>query len=326
MSRYSQLQKKAINNDPHRYDNESYLINVKNIKLPFVSARGMEVEPIYTGQVIITKIRNKKVPIPHGVGRSIIFHTESNQYHATKEFYDGDWTIGMMNGNGTHKLISELGTIEYSGPFVNNVKSGFGKMTIGNGMQTQVITARWENDIIVGKGIIEYANGDKYMGELSGYLPFKHGKGSYATHDGKFIGGMWKTDIPHGHIICQDNGLEFCGWYEEGVLDMRKCSITYPNGDKYLGPVCDLGIGTIETFVPHGHGVLHMRHGAKYIGFWDKGLMHGYGFLYTPSGDYYNGYWSEGCRHGYGIIFSRIGSHAIEYYWNQNIPGKPIRS
>ena len=149
-----------------------------------------------------------------------------------------------------------------------------------------------------GQGKMTWTNGDVYEGEWKD--DEEHGKGKYTWTSGKVYEGEWKDGEEDGQgKMIYANGVKVEGNWENGKLigertyifkygfqckiecdfdssGIKFGSITYPNGDKYVGqwkntntitwtaPYCPL-------FVQHGWGRLY-KHNSNdvYEGHWDE--------------------------------------------------------
>jgi len=112
-------------------------------------------------------------------------------------------------------------------------------------------------------------------------------------------------DISEGTVTV--NGADFTGtlkngkpWqgtvkYKDGVnatLDMDTKTITYGNGNVYVGDITDLQ--------RNGNGVLTYKNGDKYDGEWRADKIDGDGTFTYANGDTYTGAFENNLRHGQG--------------------------
>lgn len=121
---------------------------------------------------------------------------------ASATFENGDTYVGAYvnqkrNGKGVYTHTSAGAT--YDGDFVDGQKHGVGTMTYPDKSKYE---GTWRNDIIQGRGVYFYANGDRYSGEFDKGV--KHGQGTYvyasdgsmisgAWNEGKFVNGTWSS-------------------------------------------------------------------------------------------------------------------------------------
>ena len=80
-------------------------------------------------------------------------------------------------------------------------------------------------------------------------------------------------------------------------------TISYDNGDKYIGEV--------SNGVPHGQGTFTFANGDKYVGEWKNFLYHGHGTFIYFDGAKYIGEWKDDKRFGHGTFTYAIGDKYI---------------
>ena len=112
-----------------------------------------------------------------------------------------------------------------------------------------------------------------------------------------------------GYRYTTDNGIKFIGEVENGqpwsgklsypngmtaVLDKANDTITYENGDVY--------VGDIDVLCRDGEGVMTYANGDKYDGNWQNDKVDGNGTFYYANNDIYSGEFKEGKRHGQGTM------------------------
>ena len=118
--------------------------------------------------------------------------------------YQGEWLDDKEHGQGTSKDSSEKGlhcasvSETYTGGFREGKRHGHGVILADNfdGNFTNGknrFEGEFENGEIVGHGVWEYANGDRFEGEFSGYSN-KNGHGVYTFADGLKFEGEWKNN------------------------------------------------------------------------------------------------------------------------------------
>jgi hypothetical protein len=92
-------------------------------------------------------------------------------------------------------------------------------------------------------------------------------------------------------------------------------TLQYPNGDRYIGQVCNTQTGA----TPHGQGTMYYQNGQIYIGAFYVSIRHGHGKLTYPNGDSYFGNFSNGQFHGAGESFRQrdnrryVGNHVAGF-------------
>lgn len=135
-----------------------------------------------------------------------------------------------------------------------------------------------------GHGIMNFPNGDRYIGEFRAEK--KSGYGVYIFANGDKYEGDFSDDYPHG------NGT--------AIL---------VNGNKYTGE--------FKFNFPDGKGTMNYANGNVYVGEWKKGLKDGYGTMTYMNGNKYVGEWRNGKKHGQGTFL-----HGDSLYSHQR-PTKP---
>ena len=132
-----------------------------------------------------------------------------------------------------------------------------------------------------GQGTVTFPDGSMYFGE---YRKGKHhGQGTLTSSDGSKYVGEWKDDKEWEGIWYLASG-EIEATYSEGQR-CESCSITYSNGDQY--------VGDISNGIPHGEGTYIYVNGDKYVGGFKSFSFHGMGTYYFASGNRYDGYWED---------------------------------
>jgi len=126
---------------------------------------------------------------------------------------------------------------------------------------------------------LEYANGDRYEGDLRNGL--RYGKGVFFGANGDRYEGAFVNDKKHGKgIFYGGNG----DCYEGDFFDDKRHGrgvFRGANGDKYDG-------GFINDR-KHGKGVFHGGNGDKYEGDYNDDKKHGNGKFHGANGDIFVG-------------------------------------
>eukprot|EP01029_Cantina_marsupialis_P007821 TRINITY_DN18895_c0_g3_i3.p1 TRINITY_DN18895_c0_g3~~TRINITY_DN18895_c0_g3_i3.p1 ORF type:complete len:182 (+),score=37.89 TRINITY_DN18895_c0_g3_i3:40-585(+) len=98
--------------------------------------------------------------------------------HASSNFYDGEWTMGIPDGVGAYSYANGSG-------FVGAISAGFfhgdGVYVWENGSQFE---GEWVMGKMQGKGLKIWSNGAKYEGEWKNDKP--HGEGTYTWENGEY--------------------------------------------------------------------------------------------------------------------------------------------
>lgn len=143
-----------------------------------------------------------------------------------------------------------------------------------------------------GKGIMRWANGDKYTGEF--YEGARQGSGTLNFADGSEYVGDWWNNFMHG------SGTR-----------------RFMNGDIYVG---DYRYSKRE-----GSGRFYFSNGDLYYGNWKEDRMEGFGRYYYHSGQRFEGYFKEGRRNGKGKLQRTDGSLDLYRYEDDRRVGAGVR-
>ncbi|MBF0459100.1 MAG: DnaJ domain-containing protein [Nitrospirae bacterium] len=89
----------------------------------------------------------------------------------------------------------------------------------------------------------------------------------------------------------------------EQASTTTKGTLTYPNGNKYVGEYKD--------GQPNGHGTGTWPDGSSYVGEWKNGMRNGHGTESLPDGSIYVGEWKEDKPNGHGTETLSDGSNYV---------------
>ncbi len=155
--------------------------------------------------------------LPHGQGKMRILHNV-HQGHGLplqerSEVYEGEFRRGKYHGQG--KLVID-GHV-WEGQFSNDMSNGKTTHTWPNG---NVCVGNYVNGLLRGDGTMFFANGDKYVGELS-YDGKKKGQGTLFYANGTKYIGEFDYDKKHGkgRMEYPDGHVETASWYEDEPCD-----------------------------------------------------------------------------------------------------------
>lgn len=192
----------------------------------------------------------------------------------------------VMDGRGVFAYFNDGKVAMYEGSYVNNKKSGNGKMTYVDG---SVYTGDWDNDVRSVWGKMKYINGAVYVGHWAN--DERAGTGQITYPDGDVYYGEWANDEING------NGRYT---YKEGI------KVQY-NGEFKNGEF-------------DGKGTMLMRNGDKYVGDWVNDEMDGTGEMWFHDKSYYIGEWKNGHLHGDGVLIDSAGEILHEGQWADSKP------
>ena len=155
--------------------------------------------------------------------------------------------------------------------------------------------------------IINYENGEKYVGEIKNHKREGYGR-SYDLNDIKYE-GEWKNDKKEGYgIIIFPDGSKLEGeWRDNKIEGIGILNLS--NGSKF--------IGEFKDNEKDGYGTFSSKYG-KYEGEFKEGYMEGYGILNFKNGNIYEGQWKNNEFNGYGL-FKMINELKYEGFWKNNI-------
>lgn len=175
--------------------------------------------------------------------------------------YEGEWSNGVFNGQGTLKTNGA----SLTGSFVNGLLTGKGTATWGE----FVYTGDFVNSAPNGIGVLKSST-YVYSGEVKNNFP--NGKGSMC-----FRHGFLKDGTKGGSLYPEPC---FTGQFENGKI-AGEGVMRYENGDSLKGQW--------REFLFTGNGKLTLQNGSIYEGDWLNGKLHGTGKLTQPDGNILSG-------------------------------------
>ncbi len=177
-----------------------------------------------------------------------------------------------------------------------------------------------------------FADGSKYIGEMSNGIP--HGQGTLTWASGNKYVGEWKDGNRHGQgTYTWTNGDKYVGQYQDGNRHGQG-TYTWANGDKYVGQYQDgkfhgqgtftfpdgrKYVGAFKDGKRDGQGTFTFPDGRKYVGAFKDGKFHGQGTYTWANGDKYVGQYQDGNRHGQGTFTLTDGDkYVVEWKDDQS--------
>ncbi len=183
---------------------------------------------------------------------------------------------------------------------------------------------REEGQVVTGKGRVEWANGDVYIGDL--LRSVRHGKGEFIWASGQRYSGDWVQNKATGvGKVVFTNGNQFEGTVIDGTPE-GEGQLSYASGDVYKGEVTQgtpHGRGTFRwqggqqfegdwvRAMPQGKGVLRFTNGNRYEGAVVAGQPQGQGQMQLSSGDRYEGAFHQGEPQGQGSYTWKAGERYV---------------
>ncbi len=214
--------------------------------------------------------------------------------------------------SGTGKVLWANGDV-FEGTLVTGKRQGHGIFSWSGGKYT----GDWADDRAIGKGVIDYKNGDHYEGEVQDSLA--HGMGIMKYASTEVYRGAFANGKAHGHgVYLWSNGQTYEGAWQmdvaQGMGQMR-----FANGDQYQGEVV--------AGLPHGAGTMKYALGDAYKGTFSSGKPDGQGSYEWKNGDKYTGHWKAGQKSGEGVFVWSSGDRWEGTYMadQQTASGKLIR-
>ncbi|HEX9389872.1 MAG TPA: caspase family protein [Usitatibacteraceae bacterium] len=198
------------------------------------------------------------------------------------EYREGKDRIKILNGRG--EFISK--SFHYNGEFKDGRKHGRGIYEWANGDK---FDGDFAEDRPSGKGVWQFAGGDRYEGEIV---------------DGAIVGKG---------VFVSKNGDKIIGSFIDGKASGR-VSYIFANGDKYEGEMVQ---GRIS-----GKGVYLSKNGDRTESTFVDGNANGKGIYYFANGDRYEGDIRNGSLTGQGIYYYSNGLRAEGEYANGALKGK----
>ena len=177
-----------------------------------------------------------------------------NQSTLSGDVYEGDWVEDARSGHG--KLTYANGNI-HEGQYQEDLRNGYGKYTFANG---NVHEGEYRNDMRHGKGKYTWASGNVYEGDFVENKMCGHGK--YTWANGNVFEGEYVDDKRHGHGTYRYKS----GHVHEGAyVNGDKCGkgkYTWANGDVFEGEYLE--------DKKNGPGVMTYANGTVKTGVWQN--------------------------------------------------------
>jgi hypothetical protein len=260
-----------------------------------------------------------------------------------------------VNGTGTQRYV---GGVIYTGRFVNSVREGQGKLTLGNG---NVYEGNFSKSKMQGEGTMTYANGDRYVGSWSSDEPsgrgkyyFKSGeryegtflKGKFDGNgvmrypDGVYYAGGWSANKKHGlgKLVGADGEMIKEGNWNMGKFVAAQSNTTSggavtttqqrPNNKPAAGtgkPDLNGLRNCNSVFCRNGQGHFSYPDGSRWVGEFKDGYPNGRGVCYYSNGDRYEGEWVNNAPSGKGVMYF-AGGRVYGAVWMSGVPVKELDS
>jgi len=157
-------------------------------------------------------------------------------------------------------------------------------------------------------GVLTYANGECYVGQMRGGMMC--GRGAYTFASGVRYEGEYASDTRNGQgSMFYSDGARYEGQWKDGSRDGYGV-YQWADGKRYEG--------NYKGDQKHGWGTLSCPDGRRYEGEWKKGMKDGRGLYRLPSEYTYDGAWQRDKRHGHGTCQFSDGRH-FDGIWRDDI-------
>jgi len=178
-----------------------------------------------------------------------------------------------------------------------------------------------------GFGIINYNNGDVYIGQFSDGK--REGYGKYIVSNGDIYQGEFKNDTSNGFLEYKGKNLTKQGYaknfvfqngelvlnrpeqFIEGIFDLKShcCMAKYVNNTKK-----SVYEGEMVNYISHGWGITNVKDRYIFKGLHANGHFNGYGEVYNPDGSRIFGIFKNSIRNGISLAFCKDGKVTFGKY------------
>ncbi|KAL4596360.1 hypothetical protein ACB092_12G159000 [Castanea dentata] len=153
------------------------------------------------------------------------------------------------------------------------------------------------------------ANGDLYIGGLSGNAP--HGSGKYLWTDGCMYEGEWRRGKAYGKgKFSWPSGATYEGDFKSGRME---------GFGTFIGSDGDTYRGSWSSDRKHGYGEKRYANGDFYKGYWKRNVQDGQGRYVWKNGNEYDGEWKDGVISGRGVLLWANGNR-YSGEWENGVP------
>lgn len=136
-----------------------------------------------------------------------------------------------------------------------------------------------------GKGILNTATGEKYLGDWTNNE--RNGKGKFIFQRNVYLGSFVKSRMQGKGVMQYHNGDTYSGYWLNNKPE-GKGQYKFSNGNLYDGNFVN---GSFE-----GKGTMYYFDGSRYEGNWKRNKKHGHGVLVMYSGERQYSRWENGSR------------------------------
>jgi|GEM_PF-1950549 len=254
------------------------------------------IQGVYRGQYVKLKEEGEKKLIAHGHGS--IFAPDSSVLVQTT------WNLGIPSG----ACHINAATFRFKGTLKDGKFTDYGTIEFLLNNSIKSFSGNFENNLPIGKGKINYQNGDEYTGVIDQNFN-RAGEGILVRKSGYTFDGEWLNNMENGQGSGKfSNGDKFVGQWKNGK-PFGNGLFNYADGKVYNGALLD--------GEPGGFGVMTFTNGDVYSGSWLYGKFEGIGTMNYAAGEYYEGNWKASRKHGQGLSINLFGD-TINGNWDNN--------
>ena len=150
---------------------------------------------------------------------------------------------------------------EYTGELIGTERTGSGQFDFDAG---ETYNGDWKNDVIDGKGSLNYPEKGKYTGEYKGGK--RQGTGVFVWTNGDKYEGHWENDVIDGEgVLTKADGSRLEGTFSGGTLSSGKEEIKTESGS-YTYTIENGAIATAQ---------IKLVSGTEYTGSIENGCLSG---------------------------------------------------
>ena len=220
----------------------------------------------------------------------------------------------ILHGRGEYTSS----TFRYKGDFKDGKKQGRGVYQWANGDRFE---GDFTDDSPNGRGVWVFASGDKYEGEVKNSSVI--GKGVFSTKNGDRIDGTFVDAKANGRVLYAfANGDKYEGDMQQGRMTGKGIYVS-KGGDRteanfvdgnaqgkgtYYFSNGDRYEGDIKVGALTGQGSYFYSNGLRSDGEYVNGVLKGKGAFYFNDGSWFEGQFEDGLRRAKGLVIQKDGT------------------
>lgn len=218
--------------------------------------------------------------------------------------YEGEWRRGKPHGKGKYETPFE----HFEGNFCEGQREGEGKVFYevdASPKRIKQYCGRFHEDWLGGAEEPQEGESEpkkKHPLASAAAAAAAAGHSELTLVDGtRIVGAMYRGQLHGPALIHLPGGTKISGFFSHHQLVENKATITFPNGDVYMGEVWLFGARTDPaasapprgcaavsfSFAPerHGRGVNKFIEGGELACVWEKNVLHGEGTYRSATGE-----------------------------------------